>query len=311
MITSHVQSALRPLAIAASTILVLSLLTPSPVSGDLIQGDLAIIGISSAGESSDTADEFSWVPLIDLPAGTIIYFSDAGYDSGANGGTGGFIATGNNSETLLRYIVPTGGIAAGAAQTVITNSTNPNYQRFLNTQFGDWHNTDPRLFSFTVVGEELIAFQSADNPSNANFGTDFQALFAVDTGHGTSGLFQFDGSQSASTDLHPQLTLGTSAVGLRDTAGNVDFDNIRYIGPTVGTREFLFSNIANSSNWEGTIGPDPVGWTNANGDFDVVATPEPSTLLFSGLATLLLAARTLGTQKCNLFPNGSRACQPQ
>jgi len=89
-------------------------------AGALMPGDIAIIGMQN-----DNTDEFSWVPLVNISAGEVIFFSDAGFNS----------ATGTTFQ-------------------------------------GD-----------TAIGDELVAFQSTDDPTMATFGQmNFTPLFQIDSG---------------------------------------------------------------------------------------------------------------------------------
>jgi len=45
----------------------------------LSSGDIIIIGATG-----DDTDQMTWVPLVDLPAGEIIKFTDSGWHSGTN-----------------------------------------------------------------------------------------------------------------------------------------------------------------------------------------------------------------------------------
>lgn len=48
-------------------------------SGPLQPGDVVIIGLHSDG-----TDRFAWAPLVDLPAGQEIFFTDAGWNATGN-----------------------------------------------------------------------------------------------------------------------------------------------------------------------------------------------------------------------------------
>ena len=258
----------------------------------LMTGDIVIIGL----QSDDPNDSFSWVPLVDVAAGEVVYFSDAGFNSGT-GFFQGQIPSASTDEWLLRYIAPAGGITAGTVQTVVDGSSPANYSGPGTTsQFGARSLGGTIDFSLTPLGDELIAFQSTDDPSTAGFGqSNFTPLFQVDTGSFTRPLFTFDGgARSHTTDVHTGLTEGVNAVGLRDVANNDEFDNIRYTGPSSGDRDALLAALADSANWEGTNDAQSSSWTNflgAGNNFTVTPVPEPTMFAFLGAAMLLTTGR--------------------
>jgi len=89
--------ALRPAAIASA-------------QANLASGDVALIGWVDNGSPNDA---YALVALVDLPAGTTLYFTDNGWD----GVSGGFRNTngptdGNGNETLAMLTVQTA-LAAG------------------------------------------------------------------------------------------------------------------------------------------------------------------------------------------------------
>ena len=108
----------------------------------LAPGDIAITSYYADGADA-TTDNFSFVSLVPLTAGTVVYFTDAGWLT-----TGGFFGA---TEDVVTYTVPPGGLAAG---TVIT----------LNG------------LSFNVNGDSIIAYQSptpTTGPFTNVFGVDF------------------------------------------------------------------------------------------------------------------------------------------
>ena len=98
------------LFIGATALIFLSTI---PVKGatTLTTGDIAVIGMSA-----DSADEFAWVPLVNLEAGTQIYFTDHGFHSKKSD----FTSINSSGDTLMLYTTPAGGVLAGVVQTVIS-----------------------------------------------------------------------------------------------------------------------------------------------------------------------------------------------
>ena len=102
-------------------------------------GDVAVIGLYA-----DSPDETAFVALVDLPGGTVINITDAGWKS-----SGEF----RSGENHVAWIAPAGGVAAGSVISVsmsgISNSgdqiilyagssTNPTPLFAVNDQGSDW-----------------------------------------------------------------------------------------------------------------------------------------------------------------------------
>ncbi len=234
-------------------------------------GDVVIIGDHTV-DGAGNHDEVSWVPLVNLPAGTVLYFSDAGYNSTA----GAWLGTGRIEEWLIRFTVPAAGITAGTVQTFKDDTSPAGYdQPSTVTQFGALGPSGSLLnLSMVGFGEEVVLFTSTDDPTTATFGqSDFTPLFHIDSGSNDRPLFTFDSAAlTHTTDVAPGLTVGTNAVGLRNPTngpGGDEWDQIRYVGSRVGTKAALLAAIANAANWEGTDGDQGSGWSNAGGNFTV------------------------------------------
>lgn len=292
-------SALGALATTLSgtlTLLVMILAT-KPAHAALVAGDIAIIGVSADGP-----DEFSWVPLVNLSGGQVIYFSNVAYDSGSQA----FRGAGDSQEWLLQYAVPAGGLAAGSRQLFLDSNGNgiqPDYSGgYTLTDFGAL-NTAQGNISLSASGDQLLAFTSSDDPTQAGFGQQsFTALFSLDSGLGGNEFSYLDNYSTYTTDLPPGLTEGETALALSD-AGIDEWDNMRYIGPATGSREALLAAIANPANWEAQDDTVPQGWSAAGAESftvlnaaplqETTPVPIPAALwmLLSGLVTLLVTRK--------------------
>ena len=137
------------------------------------QGDIALVGYYSDG-STGTADTFAFVILKDLPAGTVIYFTDNGYQTSTSA-----LRT---TEGTITYTVPAGGITAGTVITLSGTST----------------------FNLSTTGDSIIAYvgTAAGSPTTYLFALDFA----------DSNTTYGDGSSSNSSAVPPGLTLGTNAL---------------------------------------------------------------------------------------------------
>lgn len=263
-----------------------------PANAALMAGDVAIIGVYTDGTSTDATgggDSFAWVPLVDLSAGEVLHFSDAGYFSG----TTSF----NTSEGLLTYTVPVGGITAGTVQ-MASNDIAPNdLSLSALPSAGTGYTTGASGYSagghvnLSGAGDQLVLFQDSDVSDTTGFSPIFAANTASD--NWTPGVSDGDSNQ---TNLYPGLTDGVNAVAAGSGPGNQDeFDNTRYVGPTSGTAAGLLAAIADASNWAGTNDSQDAptrDWsTNGVQRFDIVPEPVSAALLLCGLASSCLVRR--------------------
>ncbi len=86
----------------------------STASAALVAGDIAIVGFQASGV---TTDSIAFASLVNLDAGTVVYFTDNGFTTGS--GFRGVLSTDNDgNENLMKFTVGSGGLAAG---TVISS----------------------------------------------------------------------------------------------------------------------------------------------------------------------------------------------
>lgn len=272
-ITANSQKLFSVIFLFCAFTFLLGRVSPVAAATTLNTGDIAIIGIKM-----DDADEFSWVPLVDLEAGTGIYFTDTGFYST----TSDFNTSNFPAESLMLYTAPAGGVSSGVVQTV-TGNGGDDYTMTIASGWGEVSNSSE--IDFATNGDQLYAFQSSTAASSASFGTasdsNSTGLFAATaaTTDWTSSSSSTDVNQS---NLYPDLTDGTNAVAAGAGAGAEDEnDNIRYEGITSGTAAQLLAAIANSANWTGTdTGPSADYTANGVTNFTVTAVPEPGTFAF-------------------------------
>jgi|GEM_PF-3282274 len=176
-------------------------------------GDIAIVGYITNG----SPDSFSFVPLVDLDAGTEIYFTD-------NGWNGSSFRTG---EGVVKFTV-LNNITAGTVINRVDSSSN-----------FTWNNVSGSL-DLNASGDQIAAFQSTNtlNPLNS----DFTAIYQVDN---TSTFEDATTSNTGSviTGLSQQ---GNTAVLLNNTATYAAFD---FNTIPNGTREEWLAAIKNPENW--------------------------------------------------------------
>lgn len=188
----------------------------------LSAGDIAIVGVNS-----DNPDDFSFVLLVDIDAGTEIRFTDSGVRS-----DGSFRA----NEGAVKYTAPSA-LIAGTVINFVNNTADFTTDNDVGVGTSG--------FSLSTSGDQIIAFQGLS--TNPTF------LFALLT---NSTAFQADATSSNTSALPPGLGVGTSAVAVGAGAGPTqEVDNAVYSGPVTGTPAELRAAICDASNWTGDNAP--------------------------------------------------------
>jgi hypothetical protein len=205
-----------------------------PFTSTLNPGDIAIVGQIDNG----APDVWAFVPLVDLAAGTTIYFTDNGW---ANTGFRGASATsGGGNEGLTRYIAP----ANVFAGTVIYS----NSAAFTTSGaiapggIGNYSSID-----FNQSGDQIYAFQNS-NLNNPLFNTATMThLFVFDD---TNGFEQATTSQTG--DVPPGLTAGVTALSFNFSAATMIALNNDNLPRTKGQWLTYIDNSANYTQTSGT-----------------------------------------------------------
>ena len=249
-------------------------------SAALVAGDIALVGFQASGTPNDS---FSFATLVNVDAGTVLYFTDNGFTTGASAGFRGVTSLDNDgNEGLIKYTVGANGLAAG--QVVSSLSTNTAKGAWTLTGVIDSTATSAYApLSFSASGEQFTVFQS----SNA------QPMLS-----GYTSLYNFDntGGYEAAGDskqgqLPPGLVGGTSAVLLNNiTHSFQNFNFAAFSGPA--DRATWLARIGNAANWTfaGTT-LVPVATNVADGSFSVGAVPSPGAVALLGLAGLVARRR--------------------
>ena len=176
----------------------------------LAAGDIAIISMNA-----DTNKTFSFVCLVDIPAGEVIKFTDNGWLS-----TGSF----RTGEGTITWTAPAGGISRGTVITIDTTAT------VSTVNFGTV--SDSGDVNFSTSGDQILAYQGAD--ASPTF------LYAVNN---EATGWQASATNANTSALPPGLTEGTTAIALNE------IDNAAYSGSVSGTRAELLALIGSQSNW--------------------------------------------------------------
>jgi len=185
----------------------------------LAKGAIAIIGTNS-----DYPDDFAFVVLTDLLAGTEIRFTDSGWLN-----TNAFRA----NEGAVKYLAPNA-ISSG---TLITYLTNPNFTDDDDSIVGT------SGFQLSTSGDQILAFQGASSSPSFIHAINFES----------SAIWQSDATSPNTSALPYGLTNSINAVAL------LEFDNMMYndVISFSSPSEALLS-ICDYTNW---IGDDTIRFT--------------------------------------------------
>lgn len=204
-------------------------------------GDIAIVGFNTStwgnsGGCYSNQDNFAFVPLVDLEAGTEIYFTDNGVKAGS-----GCL---RDNEGKLKYTAPAGGVDKGTIISIYTfadGSCNPEVFGGPGTVADV---STGSAFDLNVSGEQIIVYQdvAGDNcPDNY--------LFAVSN----NVSWDADATDSHTSAIPPGLTNGVNAVVLpkdgSDFQNNARFD-CGLVGS--GSKEAIMESLVDYNNWEGS-----------------------------------------------------------
>lgn len=221
----------------------------------LTAGDIAVLGLNADDAYSN--QRWAFMTMRTLAAGTIIHFTDKGYD----GSTGEFRlpAGGAENDGFMSWQVQST-ISAGTVIYATNDSINGTDAGVSGALGSSLNNA-----GFTSTGDQMIVYQGTSGTAT---GATF--IYALNTGqhsiYGASpGVWLTSGS--VTLDYHsylpPGLTNGTTALSLvsnqtnlptgSGTIGtaNYGFDNMYYGGTTTGTKAQLLAAIGNPANWAG------------------------------------------------------------
>lgn len=234
----------------------------------LEEGDLAITGVNA-----DTPDEFSFVLLTDVVAGTEINFTDKGWDSV---GTFRLNESGSPSQEGIVTWTATSDLSCGT-EIIILNTGGNNY----SATPGAAEETEDGFGFTNNTGDQILAYQGL--LSTPKF------IYALHFGNDNGWTNATNAQNSA---VPAGLTEGVNAVA-------VNTDNCTYNYSVTENQTLIAVSAANSSNWLGsnvtsqTLGipsgsfsctivgecPDTVVWVSGSWFGDKIA-PDISTEVF-------------------------------
>lgn len=227
-------------------------LLPAAGWAQLAPGDIVFLRFNT-----DAPDSVSWAPMVDMAAGTQIYFTDQGWVNGA---------WQVNGEVHYLYTAPAGGLAAGTVVHFEVGSP------VTITGGGGSITQEAGTLTFNLLGgDQILAYTSSTgvapaapvflggvhgdhNWGNSTDGPRYNAITTWNTG-----------TTTAISDSHLPLGLvnAHTAVSLFPSPGHQDLvmpdmnyngekDNARYklTAPTSGTRTQLLFALNNPANWD-------------------------------------------------------------
>ena len=211
--------------------------------GNLVAGDIAITNIQS-----DAPDEFTFVPLVNIAAGTTIYFTDVGVSAG-----NWYSATGEGGH--IGWTAPAGGVTAGTQISISVNGALTSGSTVgigLTAGTGTLSYYEAPVsndFALAADGDQVLAYcgTAGTYPTSFLAGITTYAL----------NLWQFTSAQGAnSSDLPTGLTNNATAVAIGKSATNGDeWDNAVFScsgGTLSGSYSAVLATINNSVNWTGS-----------------------------------------------------------
>ena len=191
----------------------------------LSAGDIAIFGVNA-----DEPDDFGFVLLVDIDAGTEIRFTDSGWKSDN---------TFRGGEGAVKYTAPTS-LSAGTEITYQGN--NGDFVADNDATVGN------NGFTLSASGDQVFAFQGVS--------TSPTFIYAVQT---NSTVWQSDATNSSTSAIPLGLTDGTNAAAVGSGSGaGAEWDNAAYDkdnSTMSGTAAVLLAAISTNSNWVGQNSP--------------------------------------------------------
>jgi len=204
------------------------LLLPLKSQTTLLPGDIAFIGVNTDGST----DDFDFVLLTPVAAGTTVNFTDCGWNHG----------TGFNTDYPESHIAWTtsNALTAGTVITVITNNGNSIPTASIGSITGD-------KMLISIAGDQISAYQGTiANPT-------FIAAINFNQNSATQPGTDFDGASTtnSTTALPDGLTVGLNAIHIYQSTTFAEQDNSRYKGTlATGSKAELLKAINKLSNWE-------------------------------------------------------------
>ncbi len=223
----------------------------------LSPGDIAFV------EYNANPDRFEFVAMVDIPAGTIIWFTDNGWLA-----VSGF----RMNEGWLKWTAPAGGVACGTIVDIY-NSSGWGTSSGTITTATPTGCTAGSGFDLSTSGDQIVAFQGDCSLGITNI--------AAINNEG-AGVWQADATSSNTSALPSGLTNGTNAFARNET--DFTYYNVASINDT---RANILASINNNTNW--TSSGSTVDYTGTITNTSCASCTTPTTqasgLSFSSIQT--------------------------
>lgn len=307
-------------ALARCIVVLLALLGSVPASAVVSVGGFAVVGFTDHDsivlpDTITVGDTFSIAAMETISAGTVAYFTDAGWTSGGiyRGAT---VVNGAGLEGLIKLTISST-VAAGTILRSGFNSAGVTWD-YSSLVPGADGSSSADYFSLlpinqSGIGEQIYGFQSSAtnfpmmSPSNHIFTFDigdylnpgFETAIDDATGLAAPGTSLGDNSAIAFTDTENVTNLDDFHYG--SFALNMDDADVMALNTSGGTKAQWLAVIANPANWR-RFNLENLGEGTGNdyndGDAEdslgplYFAVPEPSrAMLFMGGLALVAARR--------------------
>ena len=205
----------------------------------LVAGDIAIIGYNA----DNVPDNFSFIPLVNLAAGTVINFTDFGWTSESNGfqlSCNVANTTGAVADGAITWTSPAGGVLLGTQVTVVCGGASPSAS--LGTVVGLQGTANSidmppiEYMSLSPGGDHIFAFQGT------------LASPTLITAIGMNGPWDISLTNcefTSSKSLLPPALGGTNSMAITTEVDNAIYN----CSVTTGTASVLRTAILNQANW--------------------------------------------------------------
>ena len=288
----------------ALTLLIFSCFISTAYSGSLSTNDIVLLQFNSDGGG----DELVFLPLVDLPAGEIIYFSDGSWNAIGS-------AFGSATERGIKFTVNGSGITAGTLIKLL-NPTEVLYElepsslgslEFYEVD-GSVETGGSRELALTTIGDQILIFQTSDGviTSTITFIYGFNTRSA--TGYVDGWQADANALSSSLTDSHvpPGLTALNSSQSNKTTASALGIsglsgghvDNWQYTGVfTDTTKDGWLNRVHTLSNWSSN---DVSGYSHS-----VIASGSSSVVISGGSTPVGVSITANNSVSCNGGSDGS------
>jgi predicted extracellular nuclease len=259
----------------------------------LTPGDIAIIGYINNG----SPDSFSFVNLVPIGSGTVIYFTDNGWTGSGFRGVTSTDADGN--ENAIKFTANVDLPAGTVLRSIDTSSPSFTWTKsgsVVSGLAGNYADLSLGQGTGTTAGDQITAVQSTGtNPLLS----DFTAISQIDY----TGAFE-DATTSNTGNIAPGLSqTGNTAVLFSSSATYTAF-NLNTLSS--GTKAEWLAAINNSANW--TFGSEttlPTGSITVSGgvisppDLTISQTDSPDPVIVGNILTYTLTVGNSGTANVN------------